>query len=99
MERGCYFLRTLPPEELREPPEELREPLEEPRDADPELRADEPRETLADFPDEDEPTRALPAPEEELPVRLVEGLSADPPEDGRETGPENVRARARPPSP
>jgi hypothetical protein len=103
MERGCYFLRTppLPPEELREPPEELREPPEEPREAEPELpREDEPRETLLDRPDEDEPTRArLPLDVDPL-ERLEEGRAYEPPpEDGRDVGPLNVRALARPLSP
>lgn len=80
MERGCYFLRTLPPpDEPREPPEELREPPDEPREAEPLPREDEPRETLADLPDDDEPTRAPPDPL----VRPDDGL-AYAPEDGRE---------------
>jgi hypothetical protein len=67
MERGCYFLRALPPEALREPPEE-------PRDAEPELpREDEPRDAPLDLPEEDEPTRALPAPEEEPLERPEDG--------------------------
>lgn len=78
MERGCYFLRTLPP------PDEPRELPEEPREADPELRDEEPRETLLDLPDEDEPTRARPELAEEPVDRPVDGLKADPPEDGRE---------------
>jgi hypothetical protein len=92
MERGDYFLRTPPPEEPRELPEE-------PREADPELRDEEPRETLPDLPD-DELTRARPDDLDEEPIeRPDEGLSAVAPEDGREKGPENVRALARPPSP
>jgi hypothetical protein len=39
MERGCYFLRTPPPPELRDPPEEL-------------LDAPELREAPLDLPDE-----------------------------------------------
>lgn len=81
MERGDYFLRTLPP------PEEPRELPEEPRETDPELRDEEPRETPLDpldFPDEDEPTRARPALVEEPDDRPVDGLKAVPLEDGRE---------------
>jgi len=102
MERGCYFLRTLPP------PEDPRELPEEPRDAEPELpREDEPRDTLPDLPDEDEPREALPdLPDEDEPTRVPleplerpeEGLAYEP-EEGREDGPVNVRALAAPPSP
>jgi len=97
MERGCYFLRTPPP-----PPEELREPPEDPREAEPELpREDEPREAPLDRPDEDEPTRArLPLDVDPL-ERPDEGRAYEPPleEDGRDVGPLNVRALARPLSP
>ena len=105
MERGCYFLRTPPP-----PPEELREPPEEPRDDEPELpredepelvREDEPREAPLDRPDEDEPTLArLPLDADPL-DRPDEGRAYEPPleEDGRDVGPPNVRALARPLSP
>lgn len=101
MERGGYFLRTPPPEEPRELPEELRELADEPRETDPELRDEEPRETLLDLPElEEEPTRARDDPLDEEPTeRPEEGLSPGAPEDGREMGPENVRALARPPSP
>ncbi len=111
MERGCYFLRTppLPPDELRDPPEELREPPEEPLEDEPELpredepellRVDEPREAPLDRPDEDEPTLArLPLEVDPL-ERPDEGRATElPPEDGREVGPLNVRALARPLSP
>ena len=73
VERGCYFLRTLPPEEPLELPEEPREPPEEPRDdeprdAEPPLREDEPRETLPDRPEE--PRDAVPdLPAEDEPIR------------------------------
>jgi hypothetical protein len=103
MERGCYFLRTLPP-----PPEDPRELPEEPRDAEPELpREDEPRDTLPDLPDEDEPREELPdLPDEDEPTRVPleplerpeEGLAYEP-EEGREYGPVYVRALAAPPSP
>jgi hypothetical protein len=95
MERGCYFLRTLPP-----PPED-RELPEEPREAEPELpRDDEPREAPLDLPDEDEPTRArLPLDADPL-ERPDEGRAyVLPLEDGRDAGPLNVRALARPLSP
>jgi hypothetical protein len=72
MERGCYFLRTLPPE----PP---REPEDEPRDADPEPREEEPREAPLDLPDDEDPTRPpLVLPDEPL-DRPEEGLAMDPP--------------------
>ena len=73
MERGCYFLRTLPPE----PP---REPEDEPRDAEPEPREAEP----LDLPDDEEPTRALLVPADEPLERPDEGLEIVLPEDGRE---------------
>jgi len=98
VERGCYFLRAPPPEVPREPEEELRDPELDPRE---ELPLDElPRETLPlDFPEDDEPERDPPdltvdpleRPEEE-------GLATEP-EDGRDKGPEYVRARPLPPSP
>jgi hypothetical protein len=72
MERGCYFLRTLPPE----PP---REPEDEPRDADPEPREEEPREAPLDLPDDEDPTRPpLVLPDEPL-DRPEKGLAMDPP--------------------
>lgn len=101
MERGCYFLRTLPPEDPLELPEEPREPPEEPRETDPPLREDEPRETLPDRPEEDEPRDTLPdLPTDDEPVRLpLDPIDRPEGEDGREYGPLNVRARARPLSP
>jgi len=70
MERGCYFLLTLPPPELREP-----EP--EPREADP-------REPPLDLPDDEEPVRAVLRPDEEPLERTVEDPGVALPVEGRE---------------
>jgi len=106
MERGCYFLRTLPPEDPLELPEEPRELPEEPRDEEPReteppLREDEPRETLPDRPEEEEPRETLPdLPAEDEPARLpLERIERPADEDGREYGPVYAPARARPLSP